>query len=179
MFLNLKTNQYPVTEQQIRLENPNVSFGIPFRPTEDYAVVFPAPVPAYDVIAQVVTEGTPVLTSKGHYEQQWIISDLPEEQIQANQAAAQAELIKQFDAALVELFEQTAKTKRYDSRITCMLRAGFPGPFQAEGLAFATWVDGCNALAYQILAEVQAGFRPAPASVEEFLALFPAMQWPE
>jgi hypothetical protein len=179
MFINKQTKQYPVTEQQIRLENPNVSFSVPFYPPEDYAVVFPAPKPTYDVVNQGVRELQPVLTSKGHYEQVYEVYDLPEDVVLANQQQAFQQKLKQFDDALVNLFEEQAKSKRYDSRITCALRAGYAGPFQAEGQAFASWMDTCNALAYQILAEVQAGTRPEPANVEEFLALFPPITWPE
>jgi len=85
-----------------------------------------------------------------------------------------ADIVKAMEA----LFDATAQAKHYDNRITCALRAGYPGPFQAEGKAFAEWMDGCNALAYQMLAEVQAGTRQMPATKEEALALLPAMVWP-
>lgn len=81
-------------------------------------------------------------------------------------------------AAMDALFNATAQAKSYDNRVTCALRAGYPGPFQVEGLAFATWMDACNALAYQMLVEVQAGTRPMPENVSEALALLPAMVWP-
>jgi hypothetical protein len=80
--------------------------------------------------------------------------------------------------AMSALFDATAQARRYDNRITCALRAGYEGPFRAEGLAFATWMDACNALGYTMLAEVQAGARPMPATVEEALALLPPMVWP-
>ena len=81
-------------------------------------------------------------------------------------------------AAMDNLFNTTAQSKHYDNRITCALRAGYAGPFQAEGIAFATWMDGCNALAYSMLAEVQAGTRPMPANTDQALALLPPMVWP-
>lgn len=81
--------------------------------------------------------------------------------------------------AMTALFDATAQARRYDNRITCALRAGYAGPFQAEGQAFATWMDTCNALGYTMLAEVQAGTRPMPATVEDALALLPPMEWPE
>jgi hypothetical protein len=87
-------------------------------------------------------------------------------------------MVRRFDAALTAHLDTTAQTRRYDNRITCALRAGYAGPFQAEGAAFATWMDACNALGYQILAEVQAGARPAPASPEAFIAELPPMVWP-
>lgn len=80
--------------------------------------------------------------------------------------------------AIDQLYDSVAQAKHYDTRYTCALRAGYPGPFQAEGLAFATWMDTCNAAAYLMLAEVYAGTRPMPTSLEEALALLPAMVWP-
>ena len=87
--------------------------------------------------------------------------------------------IAEFDAALVAHLDQVARERRYDNRITCAVRAGYPGPFQAEGQAFAEWMDGCNALAYQLLAEVMNGTRPMPDSPQALIDLLPAMVWPE
>ena len=88
------------------------------------------------------------------------------------------ERIAVFDAALAAHLDATARERRYDNRITCALRAGYPGPFQAEGIAFASWMDQCNALAYQLLAEVVARTRPMPDSPEALIDLMPAMVWP-
>ena len=83
-----------------------------------------------------------------------------------------------FEQALTDHLDKTAQAKHYDNRITCMVRAGFPGPFQAEGVAFAAWADGCNALAYQWLAEIEAGTKPVFASTSDFLDALPVMVWP-
>lgn len=88
------------------------------------------------------------------------------------------EQIAVFDAALVAHLDATARQRRYDNRLTCALRAGYPGPFQAEGIAFAGWMDQCNALAYQLLAEVGAGTRPMPSSPQALIDLMPVMIWP-
>ena len=66
-----------------------------------------------------------------------------------------------------------------DNRITCTLRAGYPGPFQAEGQAFALWMDACNLAAYTLLAEVQAGTRPLPKATQVLIEALPPMVWPE
>lgn len=88
------------------------------------------------------------------------------------------EQIAVFDAALVAHLDATARERRYDNRVTCALRAGYPGAFHAEGIAFAGWMDQCNALAYQLLAEVVAGTRPLPSSPQALIDLMPAMVWP-
>lgn len=177
MYIDKRTGNYPVTEQQIRLANPNTSFGVPFYPPEDYAVVFPVPRPEHNPITQVVKEVQPVLTDKGHYEQRYVVEALPDDVIAKNQADVLEQKLKAFDTALTNLFDSTAQSRRYDNRISCMVRAGFPGPFQAEAIEFANWVDACNVFAYTVLAEVQAGVRPEPKSVEEFINLLPKIKW--
>lgn len=79
--------------------------------------------------------------------------------------------------AMTALFDKTAQHRRYDDRVTCALRAGYPGPFQAEGQAFAMWMDACNKLGYDTLAAVKAGTIAKP-SVDEFIAALPKLTWP-
>lgn len=90
----------------------------------------------------------------------------------------QGEILAPFVQAMDDLFNSTAQARRYDSRVTCALRAGYPGPFQAEGLAFAQWMDTCNALGYQVMADVLAGNIPMP-TVQAFLGMLPSMEWPQ
>ena len=89
------------------------------------------------------------------------------------------ERIAAFGSALDAHLDTTAQQRRYDNRLTCALRAGYPGPFQAEGIAFAGWMDQCSALAYQLLAEVMQGTRPMPDSPQALIDLLPVMVWPQ
>lgn len=87
-----------------------------------------------------------------------------------------AEILAKYDSELMNFFDKKAKEKNYDNRITCSLRAGYPGPFQAEGLAFALWMDQCNAYCYEIIQEIQAGTRTIP-TFEELSSEFPELVW--
>lgn len=87
--------------------------------------------------------------------------------------------VKSITDAMDDLFNLTAQSKHYDNRITCALRAGYPGPFQSEGLAFASWMDAQNLKAYQMLAQVESGDLPMPKTVQEALALLSPMVWPQ
>lgn len=84
----------------------------------------------------------------------------------------------EFETALTNHLDATAQARKYDNRITCAVRAGYTGPFQAEGQAFALWMDTCNALAYQLLAEVQVGSRPMPTTTQALIDELPPMVWP-
>ena len=94
------------------------------------------------------------------------------------------QLTKELDEIIAELtqvieahYDAIAQTKRYDNRFTCALRAGYTGPFQAEGVAFAQWMDTCNAYGYQVMADCLAALRPVPTEAE-LIAELPPIVWP-
>jgi len=61
------------SESDIRAAHPNTSFPDPFIAPDEYALVFPTPQPTYNSVTQRAQETTPVLTAKGHWEQQWTV----------------------------------------------------------------------------------------------------------
>lgn len=79
--------------------------------------------------------------------------------------------------ALNAHLDAVAGQRRYDSRLTCALRAGFPGPFQAEGLVFAAFMDQCNMVGYNMLRQARAGEIQVPTEAE-LIAAMPVIQWP-
>jgi hypothetical protein len=88
------------------------------------------------------------------------------------------EVMTQKYMALLEAhYDAKAQERRYDNRYTCALRAGYVGPFQAEGTAFAVWMDDCNTQCYALLQQVQDGTIPMP-TFEEVLAELPELTWP-
>ena len=154
--------------------NPNTSF--PSILTDEtlssfgYERIYQEDLPTFDQDLFYADTAPPTRIG-GRWEIRWEIIPLPEEVRAAN-------LKKKFETALDNHLDNVARQKRYDNRFTCALRAGYPGPFQAEGQAFAAWMDSCNAMAYQILFDVQQGLRLPPASIEEFIGSMPAMVWP-
>lgn len=83
-YINLESKQVS-TEHEIRSAHPNTSFATPFSP-DGYAVVFDAPQPTYDKYSETVQQGLPILTSKGHWEQTWVVLQLNDEQLDDAQA---------------------------------------------------------------------------------------------
>lgn len=163
---------YPYALQRLPRDFPNVSFMQPFEANDllhfgVFAVEQTAQ-PAFNPLTQRVAEVAPV-----GRRQTWAVIDLTADEL----PAAVQKFIKPYQDAMDALFDRTAQAKQYDDRKTCALRAGYVGPFQTEGTAFAQWMDGCYALGYQIIEEVKAGQREIP-SVGEFLALLPVMTWP-
>ena len=73
-LIKLDTKEYTISLEEFHRRFPNTSITsqIPFNDL-GYAVVFPAPQPAYDTATEQVEETVPKLTSKGHWEQRWKI----------------------------------------------------------------------------------------------------------
>lgn len=91
-YINTKTKQYPVSEADIRLANPNTSFATPFQAPEDYAPVLESPIPEYDRITQGVREVAPAKDSFGNWMRTYEVFDLDEEQVAANTAQAKEQV---------------------------------------------------------------------------------------
>lgn len=89
----------------------------------------------------------------------------------------QEQIIAQYEAALDAHLDSAARQHRYDNRFTFALRAGYPGPYHAEAVAFAEWMDLCNSQSFALLASVEAGNVPMP-SVEDFIGGLPAFVLP-
>lgn len=86
-------------------------------------------------------------------------------------------IVAELTAALESHYDSKAKERRYDNRITCALRAGYAGPFQAEGQSFAIWMDTCNAYAYSVMNECLTGARTIPTA-QELVSELPVFVWP-
>lgn len=193
-WINTTTLEYPLSEADIRRKNPRTSYPAVFAPGEPYAWVFPASQPHHDPVTRFVRETAPVKSSGGEWVQQWevvprftqytdaqgvtnTVAAQEAAALVADAAAKKAALIEQYEAALDAHLDTKAQERRYLNRITCALRAGFPGPYQAEGTAFAQWMDACNVYAFAQIALIEAGQRPMP-SVEAFIEELPDLVWP-
>jgi len=84
-----------------------------------------------------------------------------------------ARKIRLFEQALDSHMDTVAREYRYNDRFTFALRAGYTGPWQAEGVAFAQWMDTCNATVYTMLEEVIAGTRTLPDSPSVLIETLP------
>ena len=84
----------------------------------------------------------------------------------------QTEIIAQYEAALDAHLDSVAQQHRYQDRFSFALRAGFDGPYQAEGVAFAQWMDECNVQAFELLNDVVSGDAELP-TLEDFIESLP------
>lgn len=86
-YINTQTQQYPLSEYEIKQANPNTSFSSVFSAPDGYAPVEPVDPPTCDNISQYVREVSPVLVA-GKWTQQWEVVELDLAAVAANQAAA-------------------------------------------------------------------------------------------
>lgn len=123
-YVKLVDGEYPVTEAQIRQRNRNTSFPSPFKPTADYAVVFPVPQPEYDPATHSIRRGAPVLSPKGWYEQTWVVEALQAPAVAANLASEKARMRASVNTRRDLLEEQSFPYmgKRFDSDTRSVLR---------------------------------------------------------
>ena len=152
--------------KDIRAIKPNVSIPDGADLSDiGYHRVFPA-IDVPELTKNSVLENLPPVEIEGVWREAFVVRKI-----------SISEQIKVFEQALDNHLDRVATQKRYADRVTCALRAGYPGPFQAEGKAFATWMDTCNAQAYALLAEVVAGQRELPDDPQTFLDMLPPMEW--
>jgi len=83
----------------------------------------------------------------------------------------------QLEAVVDAHINATAQADGWDSRITCVLRAGYVNPWQAKGVAFGEWMDACLVYCYQVQDDVLSSIRPLPTEAE-LIAELPVMIWP-
>jgi len=90
----------------------------------------------------------------------------------------EAEIISALSAAVQRHLDTTARTHNYDGILSlCSYAASTDPVFSAEGQAGVAWRDDCWRTCYQVMGAVKAGARAIP-TVDELLALLPAMTWP-
>jgi hypothetical protein len=89
----------------------------------------------------------------------------------------QLQVSKDLESAVDQHIESVAHADRWDSRVTCTIRAGYPNPWQNKAITFGQWMDACYAHCIQVQADVAAGTRPIPTGAE-LIAELPVMVWP-
>ena len=182
MYIKTSTQAYPLSDAQVREQNPNISGPMPY---PGYAYVFPSPQPSYNAVTQNVVEAAPALTDKGTWEQVWRIvkkydNQADEDAAVAADAAAKVKAIQDaiVDATQLRL-DTFAQTRNYNGILSAATYATSNVPrFQAEGEYCVNQRDATWAKLYEILAEVQAGTRPMPAGYSDVEPDLPVLEWP-
>jgi hypothetical protein len=179
MYINTQTNQYPVSEAEIKAQFSTTSFPVPFVAPDEYKVVFVSPKPTFNTITESVREITPELTSNGTWEQRWEVYALDAATVAANQAKEEERLQKEVVDNTQKRLDTFAKTRNYDGILSACTYATSTVPkFQAEGQYCVEARDTTWATLYQILAEVQAGTRPVPSGFADIESELPTLVWP-
>lgn len=73
--------------------------------------------------------------------------------------------------------DAAAQADGWNSIYTASLRSAFPGPWQAKGIAYASWMDACWDVCFQVQEAVAAGTRPVPTDAD-LIAELPGLVLP-
>lgn len=127
-----------------------------------------------DLRAKAAEYGTPL----DEYEAMltdWVASYVPPAPEPLTPEQLQATVVQATQARLDEF----ARTRNYDGILSACTYADSSVPkFATEGQYAVQARDTTWAALYALLAEVQAGARPAPASFDDVHPLLPALEWP-
>lgn len=184
-LINQKTKQV-IHENEFRSLFPNTALPSVIN-YKDYGweVVFNTPMPDYNSITEIVQEGTPALTSKGHYESTWVISKKfsAKEEEDAAIAESVANSIKVLTENIInavqDRLDNFARTKNYDEILSaCTYATSTVAKFKVEGQYCVDSRDKTWAKLYEILGDIQLGKRPIPSSYSDIEKDLPVLTWP-
>lgn len=130
--------------------------------------------PTFDASTHTaVRDGCELVGSGWQYK--WRIDLLTPEQLVAAAQAFQAAVVTATQARL----DTFANTRNYDGILSACTYASSAVPkFQSEGQYCVNARDNTWAALYTLMADVQAGTTPMPATIDEVVALLPELTWP-
>lgn len=105
----------------------------------------------------------------------------PEEaaELEAMWAAAATPAVPDYVTAVQAMLDAKAQERRYDNILSACTYATSTQPrFQAEGQSCVAWRDAVWSKCYELMEQVDAGALAQP-TVDELLAMLPAMEWPQ
>ena len=178
-YINTTTNQYPISEQEIRNLFPNTSFPSIFSPPEEYTFVFPTPVPSYNVLTQYYREIAPVFTEISVWEQRWEVVDLDPAQIVINQENNNIQIKTSIEQQTQQRLDEFAKTRGYDGIMSCCTYAISPNlQFKAEAEYCIIARDTTWTIIYEIFTDVDNEVRTMPTGFAAIESELPILAWP-
>ncbi len=176
--LDGQTVQYPSSPEQLRRDNPGVSFPevIPGSLLAEWGVypVTPTAQPAFDSLTQTVVEDTPIQID-GVWTQVWEVRGASAQEI----AARQQQIKEQITAQVQQRLDDFARSRGYDDIVSaCSYATSQHQKYGPEGRYCVTAREDTRDVMFAIEAEVVAGTRPMPRSYDEIEPELPVLAWP-
>lgn len=177
MQYRIKETGAVIEEQEFREMFPQVSLP---------AVLTPEVVSEYGADAVIPTSQPPItlyqtttskveLNKENKWELVWTIAAITDVALIASiKLSEEISTISQYKSSIQNLLDETARKNEYDNIISASLRAAYAGPFQEEGLAFATWMDACWVAMFKIISDAKES-KTDLMSVKSMLALMPVI----
>lgn len=179
-FIKLSDSTWPHTLDQVRQS------ALPtLLPTDvehidlaeaGFARIAEVPPPSCDELTHEVQAGSVELLD-GVWTRTWLLVPLDAAVIAERSAAAASASAYSLRYGLKSHLDVRAMERDWDTIDSAMNRAGYEGPYQAEGLAYAQWADACWLVYYAVVAGCNAGTRDWPTT-DAMLAELPALALP-
>ena len=170
MWIHAESGTIFILHSEIRAFFSNVSFPSVMSDDDLLSVgVFPVIIgaaPEYDALTHKCVQKQPKLIG-GEWVAEFSIVPLSAEEVKLAQTAAIAAVEAAIDAHL----DSVAQSYRFEDRTRLALRAAYPNPWQALGIAFGTWMDTCNAMVAAGLQDVLNGTLELPTASETIAQL--------
>ena len=165
-----------LTPQQVRRALPHMSIPPGADLTEHgYALLHPTP-PPEALPGHRVEPAPPEQDQDGRWCTAWRQVPLTADEIAQQQRALQENIVAQTQQRL----DDFARTRGYDGILSAATYATSTSPkFAAEGRCCVEARDATWARLYAILAEVEAGQRPAPSGFADIENELPPLVWPD
>lgn len=171
--------RYPVTQTDLRRQNPDVSFPAGWLSTDlltsfGYTVVRYAHPADFDAATHQAVEGTPIQEGDV-WNQTWQVVPLTPDEIEARLQALQAGIVHQTQQRL----DAFARTRNYDNILSaCTYASSKVAKFAAEGQYAVTARDDTWDTLHTIMLGVQAGTHSMPSGFEDIEPELPVLTWP-
>lgn len=190
-YIDKETQEYPISESQIRERHPLVNFPTPFKPPKKYAPVFISPLPEFNSLTQKVVEGKPIFSDKGDYEQKWLVKALPKELAKRNLQKASDELNTYIHHRVEKRLNDFAKSVGYGdinsiSKYQNLSQEQISSLPEGDAIVVSRYKRECDAIALlvaftwakfeMITKQVSDGTRSKLLSFEDIEAELPALE---
>lgn len=171
--------KFPYSLDDLRQENPNVSFPTILTPevlAEFDVFIVVSTSAEFDGATQVAElNGCIFKTERSRWETAWTVRDKTAEEV--------AEYLQQLqDAVTADTqthLDNFARTRGYDSILSACTYATSPtSKFAAEGQYCVQQRDATWGKLYVIMSEVQSELRPVPSGFDDIVAELPELVWP-
>lgn len=128
--------------------------------------------PEYNILTEFLVLGEPAYI-EGNWTETWQVCQHTAEYVSGNCARQLYEL----DNLVNTHIDAKARQNKYRDRYACMVRCGFPGPWQQECVEYSCWADNCLELFYDFCKQCEQTPEKLIGANSSFVEQLPTFTW--